>query len=226
MSRSFGGRSVTCLSPIADLPGGDLLEARRACAGSWTSRSPDGPTRTMNSPSSISSETSSTAMTSLPNTFVIPSRTIFAIGRSLLPSARESWAVEPRRWVKAARAPGPGRRRSALRSGRAPISAAPDDRGRVQHVGAAPPGATARSPRLDPREEGRVVVAEDPAPEHDVDVEPRDAAAGGSPPRPCATTSSACRSTIAARDRVAVDRRGGRRPAADRPARSSSIRPK
>ena len=40
---------------------------------------PDGPTRTMNSPSPISSDTSFTATTSEPNTFVTPSSSIFAI---------------------------------------------------------------------------------------------------------------------------------------------------
>ena len=39
---------------------------------------PEGPTSTMNSPSRISSETSSTATTSSPKTFVMWSRTMFA----------------------------------------------------------------------------------------------------------------------------------------------------
>src|SRR5512133_4384781 len=52
---------------------------------------PDGPTSTMNSPSPISRETSSTATTSEPKTFVTPSNTILAISRSL-PSRRGAQA--------------------------------------------------------------------------------------------------------------------------------------
>src|SRR6266508_407140 len=83
MSRSFGDRSVTWVSPIEISPAvTSSSPARRRRIVDLPQ--PDGPTRTMNSPSSISSERSSTATTSS-KIFVTPSKTIFAILSSLLP---------------------------------------------------------------------------------------------------------------------------------------------
>src|SRR5712691_9547858 len=76
MSRSFGGRSVTARSPIWTSPAvtsSSPATIRRIVDFPH----PEGPTRTMNSPSPISSDTRSTATTS-PNSFVTSSRTILA----------------------------------------------------------------------------------------------------------------------------------------------------
>src|SRR5690349_20749451 len=77
MSRLRGARSVTSRSPIQISP----LETSSRPAiirSSVDLPQPDGPTRTRNSPSPISSDTSSTAVT-LPNVFVTCSSLIAAI---------------------------------------------------------------------------------------------------------------------------------------------------
>src|SRR3954454_4326024 len=77
MSRSRGGRSVTTLSPITTSP--SVSSSRPATIRSRVDLPhPDGPTRTMNSPSAISIEMWSTATTSEPNTLVTPSNRIRA----------------------------------------------------------------------------------------------------------------------------------------------------
>ena len=67
MSRSFGIRSVTWVSPMKTSPA--VTSSRPARIRRIVDfPQPDGPTSTMNSPSPISKETSLTAITSLPKT--------------------------------------------------------------------------------------------------------------------------------------------------------------
>ena len=62
MSRSFGGTSLTTLSPIVTVPA--LISSSPAIMRSAVDLpQPDGPTRTMNSPSVMSRLNSSTALT-------------------------------------------------------------------------------------------------------------------------------------------------------------------
>src|SRR5215468_9282372 len=82
MSRFFAGRSVTCSAPMYTSPA--VTSSRPATMRRIVDLpQPDGPTSTMNSPSSVESETSFTAMTSEPNRFVMPSSTIRAISSHL-----------------------------------------------------------------------------------------------------------------------------------------------
>src|SRR6266508_2126929 len=77
MSRSFGARSVTSRPPTTMCPP-DASSSPAIMRSSVDLPHPDGPTSTMNSPSSIRSDTSSTAVTPPSNTFVTPSSTISA----------------------------------------------------------------------------------------------------------------------------------------------------
>src|SRR3954466_9974082 len=106
MLRSPGCRSLTRSSLIRISP--PLIVSRPAIMRrSVDLPQPDGPTRTMNSPSPISSETSLTAMTLPLKRFVTPSRTIWAIGRSpwiyigssgwALPGSTPAWIFEDTR---------------------------------------------------------------------------------------------------------------------------------
>ena len=140
---------------------------------------PDGPTRTMNSPSPISSETLLTAITSLPNTLLTRSRTILAMGHR---SFRRARVCVPRRsWVKE-------RRTRACAAFGAPDAvqshhggAGDRRRGQHAHLGR---GRHLAEPRADAVEERVIAVAEDPAAEHDVDVQASASAGGGSRSRP------------------------------------------
>ena len=67
---------MTCVSSIQISPRSRLRDPR-AGAGSWTSRRPEGPTRTMNSPSSISSESIVHGDDLVANSLVTLSNTIF-----------------------------------------------------------------------------------------------------------------------------------------------------
>src|SRR3954447_18988746 len=79
MSRLRGAKSVTSRSPIAIVP--SVTSSRPASIRrSVDLPQPEGPTSTRNSPSAISSEMSSTAVTA-PNRFVTPARLIAAIAR-------------------------------------------------------------------------------------------------------------------------------------------------
>src|SRR3954453_18169592 len=69
MSRCLGARSVTSRPPISIAPS-ETSSRPAIMRSSVDFPHPDGPTRTTNSPSSISSETSSTATTSAANRFV------------------------------------------------------------------------------------------------------------------------------------------------------------
>src|SRR5215208_4398719 len=77
MSRARGGRNVTSRASISTVP--SVASSRPAIIRSNVDfPQPDGPTSTRNSPLAIVSETSSTATTPLPYSFVRPLRTICA----------------------------------------------------------------------------------------------------------------------------------------------------
>src|SRR5919109_1725472 len=178
MSRSFGDRSVTWMSSMRISP---------AVTSSSPARSrrivdlpqPDGPTSTMNSPSRISSETSSTATTSSSNTFVTPSRTIVAISLSLLPSGHGAEAVlrprETRQSIVAQPLLGQGGSDPRPRSGRGSelIEAEQrraDDGRRVEDRDVRA-RRDPREPAYDPFQETGILAAEHAAAEDDVDIE-------------------------------------------------------
>src|SRR5438105_2664839 len=82
MSRERGGSSVTSRSPIVIEPP-EVSSSPAIIRRSVDLPQPDGPTRTRNSPLSISRETASTATTSPPKTFVTRSSTISATAADL-----------------------------------------------------------------------------------------------------------------------------------------------
>src|SRR5437764_966552 len=133
---------------------------------------PDGPTSTMNSPSSMSRDTSSTATTSEPNCLVIPSRTIFAMSHPLRggpPPLRRlpgtySRRPEPRvRQRSSDPAPGRGGGFDLVETeeGRTEDGGGPEDPdlglGRDRHHA-----------RADPLDESRILGPEDPTTQHDI----------------------------------------------------------
>src|SRR5216684_2734936 len=86
MSRSGGASSVTSTSPIEIVP--SVISSRPAIIRrSVDFPQPDGPTRTMNSPSAIVRLTSSTARTPPANAFVTCSSSIAAISITRLHGA-------------------------------------------------------------------------------------------------------------------------------------------
>src|SRR3954451_6093106 len=88
MSRSFGLTSFTTLSPTRTLP--PLMSSRPAAIRSAVVLpQPEGPTRTMNSPSLTSRSSLSTARVPSPNTFETCSNRTLAMRYSLTPSAHE-----------------------------------------------------------------------------------------------------------------------------------------
>src|SRR5262245_29205275 len=139
---------------------------------------PDGPTRTMNSPSAMSRDTSSTATTSPSNSFDTPSKTIFAIRSSFL-FLRHRLALRPCPAAVPAVEPGRGQRLAgaALRLGSRLDPVEPQQR-RAHHRrdvedAHAPARRDLVDPSLDPAEEIPVSGGEDASAEHDVHVEPR-----------------------------------------------------
>src|SRR4051812_14635652 len=78
MSRSFGGTAFTTFSPIRIVPP-EMLSRPATIRSAVVLPQPDGPTRTMNSPSAMSMLRSETALTPPAYTFVTSSSTISAI---------------------------------------------------------------------------------------------------------------------------------------------------
>src|SRR5713226_9386147 len=179
-SRSFGDRSVTVRSPI------EISPAVTSSSPATNLRTvdfphPDGPTSTMNSPSAISRESSSTATTSAPKTLVTPCRTIFAM-------SHPSRAL----WIR----PGPSRpsRTGAGRLRQAPIGQLPSNppvRGRpaaqqieTQEGGSgyrrrgdlrdARPRGDGRESLADPLDERSAAILQLPTAQHHVDLLPRE----------------------------------------------------
>src|SRR5206468_1074756 len=162
-SRSLGGRSVTLRSPMKISPMVTSSKpARRRRMVDFPH--PEGPTRTMNSPSPISRETSSTATTSDPNSLVTPSSTIPAMSRSLLSRGPAPRSVRPESLVRQGgpgSAQGPPARSQPLQ---------PEHR-RTQHgrfVEHGDPSGRGHGPHalLDLVEEGPLARPEDPAAQH------------------------------------------------------------
>src|SRR5439155_2391493 len=93
---------------------------------------PEGPTRTMNSPSPISMETSSTATTSDPNTLVTPSSTILAMSRSLPSGGPAPRSVRPESLVRQG-GPGPAQGPPARSQPLQPEHGRPQDGRLMEH---------------------------------------------------------------------------------------------
>src|SRR5713226_5094203 len=163
-SRSFGDRSVTVRSPI------EISPAVTSSSPATNLRTvdfphPDGPTSTMNSPSAISRESSSTATTSAPKTLVTPCRTIFAMSHPSWGRLRQAPIGQlpsnpPVRGRPAAQQietqeGGPGhRRRGDLRDAR--------------------PRGDGRESLADPLDERSAAILQLPTAQHHVDLLPRE----------------------------------------------------
>ena len=119
----------------------------------------------MNSPSPISSETSLTAITSLPKTLVTPSRTILAMGRP----PRGAQVFRLSRSMGQAPPGTPVRRRTRLQAIEAQERSA--DHGRIGEDLDHGRRSDSGEALLDPIEERRIVGSEDAASQHDVHVE-------------------------------------------------------
>ena len=182
---------------------------------------PDGPTSTMNSPSPISKRD------------VVDGDDVVAedLGRSRrgrsspcrVPpslSCAVSLRGEPRHGSRRPRG-----RACAARRGADPVQSEQRgaDDGRRDRTCIARRGADCATPSAIRSRKRRVVVAEDPAAEHHVDVEPGHAGAADRRGPPCATTSSACRSRIDPRDGIAAAAAARTRPAGA--ARAGRVEP-
>src|SRR5436190_12819628 len=163
-SRSFGDRSVTVRSPI------EISPAVTSSSPATNLRTvdfphPDGPTSTMNSPSAISRESSSTATTSAPKTLVTPSRMIFAMSHPRLRQApigqlTSNPLVRPRRAAQQIETQEGGtghRRRDDLRDAR--------------------PRSDGREPLADPLDERPAAILQLPTAQHHVDILTRESQA-------------------------------------------------
>ena len=171
---------------------------------------PDGPTSTMNSPSPISSETSSTAMTSSPKTFVTPSSTICAI--AIPPSVRSSVCGRAASWVKAARErDAPRRRRARAGRARAAPRRAPAAR---EHVHGARRARRGGRPRRSARRTVRTALRKIPPPSTTSDVEPGHPQPPDRGRRPSRRSRRPAGRRSIARDRVALRPRPRTRAAA------------
>src|SRR3989442_8987560 len=193
MSRCFGGRSVTSRSPIRTSPA--VTSSRPATILRMVDLPhPDGPTRTMNSPSSMRSETLSTATTSWPKTLVIPSSTMSAISNLLWwpvgPVSAAPLAAGSSCTASASVEPIEGKRGPEPRGGRpaAPGGVQPDQRGTDHRRGLELShhcsGRRGGDAPLDPSKETDVVGPEHPPPPDDVGRGGRPPAPPGGGPRP------------------------------------------